>query len=87
MLREWINFISILYEKTLKEYMVDKNVDKREVLDMENFHNQYTDKRKKFSDTTKFEVEYIFSDVISQEFKSLEQVTKLNNFSVKILWI
>ena len=37
-------------------------------------------------DTTKFKVEDIFGDVISQASFSQEQITKLNNVSAKIFW-
>ena len=36
-------------------------------------------------DSTTFKVEYIFGDVISKDSISPEQITKLNNFSAKIL--
>ena len=29
-LRDWISFITILYEKTLKESMIDKKIDQKE---------------------------------------------------------
>ena len=38
-------------------------------------------------DSTKFKVEDIFSDVISKDSISREQITKLNNFLAKILQV
>ena len=32
-LKDWIKFITILYEKTLKESMVDKKIDEKEELE------------------------------------------------------
>ena len=36
-------------------------------------------------DSTKFEVEDIFGDVISKDTISTEQITKLNNFLAKMM--
>ena len=64
-LRDWINFITILYEKTLKESMVDKKIDQKEAEQLKQIYNHYVDKRKEIMDSTKFKVEDIFGDVIS----------------------
>ena len=84
-LRDWINFITLLYEKTLKEFMVDKKIDQKEAEQLKQIYNHYIDKRKEIMDSTKFKVEDIFSDVISKDSLSPEQITKLNNFLAKIL--
>ena len=84
-LRDWINFITILYEKTLKESMVDKKIDQKEAEQLKQIYNHYVDKRKEIMDSTKFKVEDIFGDVISKDSISPEQVTKLNNFLAKIM--
>ena len=84
-LRDWINFITILYEKTLKESMVDKKIDKKEAEQLKQIYNHYVDKRKEIMDSTKFKVEDIFGDVISKDSISPEQITKLNNFLAKII--
>ena len=36
---------------------------------------------------TQFKIEDIFTDVISKDTISPEQLTKLNNFSAKMMWI
>ena len=84
-LRDWINFITILYEKTLNQSMIDKKIDEKEALELKKIYNHYLDKRKQIMDSTKFKVEDIFGDVISKDPISPEQITKLNNFLAKIM--
>ena len=84
-LRGWINFITILYEKTLNHSMIDKKIDEKEALELKKIYNHYLDKQKEIIDSTKFKVEDIFGDVISKDFISPEQKTKLNNFLAKIM--
>ena len=79
-LRDWINFITILYEKTLNQSMIDKKIDEKEALELMKIYNHCIDKRKEIMDSTKFKVEDIFGDVISKDSISPEQITKLNNF-------
>ena len=83
--RDWINFITILYEKTLNQSMIDKKIDEREALELKKIYNHYLDKRKQIMDSTKFKVEDIFGDVVSKDSISLEQITKLNKFLEKIM--
>ena len=84
-LRDWINFITILYEKTLNESMIDKKIDEKEAQELKKIYNHYIDKRKEIMDSTKFKVEDIFGDIISKGSISPEQKTKLNNFLAKIM--
>ena len=84
-LRDWINFITILYEKTLNQSMIEKKIDEKEALELKKIYNHYIDKRKEIMDSTKFKVEEIFGDVISKDSISPEQITKLNNFLAKIM--
>ena len=84
-LRDWISFITILYEKTLNQSMIDKKIDEKQALELNKIYNHYIDKRKEIMDSTKFKVEDIFSDVISKHSISPEQITKLNNFLAKIM--
>ena len=79
-LRDWINFITILYEKTLNQSMIDKKIDEKEALELKKIYNHYIDKRKKIMDSTKFKVEDIFGDIVSKDSISPEQITELNNF-------
>ena len=46
-LRDWINFITILYEKTLNQSMADKKIDEKEALELTKKYNHYIDKKKK----------------------------------------
>ena len=86
-LRDWINFITILYEKTLNQSMIDKKFDQGEASEVKKSYNHYVDKRKKIMDSTKFKVEDMFTNVISKDTISTEQLTKLNNFLAKIMWV
>ena len=84
-LRDWINFITILYEKTLNQSLIDKKIDEKESLELKKIYNQYIDKRKEIMDSTKFKVEDIFGEVISKDTISNEQITEINNFLAKIM--
>ena len=84
-LRDWINVITLLYEKTLKESMIDKIINQKEADQLKQIYNHYVDKRKEIMDSTKFRVEDVFGDVISKDSISPEQITKLNNFLAKIM--
>ena len=44
-LRDWIIVITLLYEKTLKESMVDKKIDEKEAEELKKIYNQYIDKK------------------------------------------
>ena len=74
-LRDWINFITILYEKTLNHSMIDKKIHEKEALELKKIYNHYIDKRKEIMDSTKFKVEDIFGDVVSKDSISPEQLT------------
>ena len=65
--------------------MIDKNIVEKEALELKKKYNHYIDKREKIMNSTKFKVEDIFGDVISKDFISPEQITKLNNFLAKIM--
>ena len=84
-LRDWINFITILYENTLNQSMIDKQIDEKEAQELKKIYNHYVDKRKEIMDSTSFKVEDIFGDVISKDSISPEQITKLNNFLAKVM--
>ena len=84
-LRDWINVITLLYEKTLKQSMIDKKIDEKEALELKKTYNHYIDKRKEIMDSTKFKVEDIFGEVISKDTISQEQIIKLNNFLAKMM--
>ena len=74
-LRDWINFITILYEKTLKESRVDKKIDQKEADQLQQTYNHCVHKRTEVMNSTKIKLEDIFSDVISKDTISTEQIT------------
>ena len=84
-LKDWINVITLLYEKTLKESMVDKKIDQKEAEQLKQNYNHYLDKKSEIMKNTQFKVEDIFTDVISKDTISTEQITKLNNFLAKMM--
>ena len=84
-LRDWINVITLLYEKTLKQSIVDNKIDEKEAQELKKIYNHYLDKRKEIMKNTQFKVEDVFGDVISKDNFSREQITKLNNFLAKIM--
>ena len=84
-LRDWINVVTLLYEKTLKSSMVDKKIDEKEAQELKKIYNHYLDKRKKIMKNTQFKVEDVFGDVISKDNFSHEQITKLTKFLAKIM--
>ena len=63
--------------------MVDKKIDQKESDQLKQIYNHYVDKQEEIMDSTKFKVEDIFTDVISKDTISTEQITKLNNFLAK----
>ena len=84
-LRDWINVITLLYEKTLKESMIDKKINEKESEQLKQIYNHYVDKKSEIMKNTSFKVEDIFTDVISKDTISPEQITKLNNFLAKMM--
>ena len=84
-LRDWINVITLLYEKTLKESMIDKKIDEKEANQLKQIYNHYVDKRSEIMKNTSFKVEDVFNDIILKDTISQEQITKLNNFLAKMM--
>ena len=84
-LRDWIIVITLLYEKTLKESMIDKKINEKESEQLKQIYNLYFDKKSEIMRNTSFKVEDVFGDVISKDSISAEQITKLNNFLAKIM--
>ena len=37
--RDWISFITILYEKTINQSMIDKKIDEKEALELKKIYN------------------------------------------------
>ena len=84
-LRDWINVITLLYEKTLKQSMIDKKIDEKEAEQLKQTYNHYVDKSTEIMKNTSFRVEDVFGDVLSKDNFSEEQITKLNIFLAKIM--
>ena len=84
-IKDWINVITLLYEKTLKESMVDKKIDEKEANQLKQIYNHYVDKKSEIMKNTSFKVEDIFNDIIHKDTISPEQITKLNNFLAEIM--
>ena len=83
-LRDWINVITLLYEKTLKESMIDKKIDQKEAEQLKQIYNQYVDKKSEIMKNISFKVEEVFNDIIHKDTISQEQKIKLNNFLAKM---
>ena len=71
-LRDWINVITLLYEKTLKESMVDKVINRKEADQLKKIYNHYADKKSEIMKNTSFKVDDIFNDVINKDTISQE---------------
>ena len=84
-LRDWINVITLLYEKTLKESMIDKKIDQKEANQLKQIYNHYVDKKSEIMKNTAFRVEDVFNDIVHKDTISPEQITKLNNFLAKMM--
>ena len=84
-LRDWINVITLLYEKTLKESMIDKKIDEKKANQLKQIYNHYMDKKSEIMKNNSFKVEDVFNDVIHKDTISQEQITKLNNFLAKMM--
>ena len=79
-LRDWINVITLLYEKTLKQSMIDKKIDEKEAEQLKQIFNHYIEKTSEIMKNTQFKVEDAFGNVISKDKFSQEHIIKLNKF-------
>ena len=61
-LRNWKNVITLLFEKNLKQSMIDKTIDEKKAQEPKKIYIHYLDKRKDFMKNTSLEVD-IFGDV------------------------
>ena len=84
-IKDWINVATLLYEKTLKESMIDKKFDSKEADQLKQIYNHYIDKKEEIMKNTSFKVEDVFNDIIHKDTISTEQITKLNNFLAKMM--
>ena len=53
-LRDWINVITLLYEKTLKQSMFDKKIVEKEAQELKKTYNPCIDKRSEIMKNTQF---------------------------------
>ena len=65
--------------------MVVKNIEENEAEELKNISNNYLDKRKDIMKKTQFKVEDVFSDVITKDNFSQDQITKRNKNLAKIM--
>ena len=84
-LRDWINVITLLYEKTMKESMIDKVINQKEADQLKQIYNHYVDKKSEIMKNTSLKVEDIFNDVINKDTISQEQIIKRNNVLAKVM--
>ena len=84
-LRDWINVITLLYKKTLKESMIVKKIDEKESEQLKQIYYHYIDKKSEIRKNTQFKFEDVFTDVISKDTISTEQIIKLNNILANIM--
>ena len=78
-LREWINVITLLYEKRLNQSMIDKKIDAKKAEELKKTYNHYLVKIRD-CEITNCEVEDVFGIVVSRDKFIQEQITKPNNF-------
>ena len=57
--------------------MIDQKIDEKESEQLKQINNQYVDKKSEIMKNTQFKVEDVFTDVISKDTISTEQITNL----------
>ena len=72
-LRDWKIAITLKYEKTLLQSMVDKKVDDKDAQELKKLYNHSLDKRTDIMKTTQFKEEGVFGDTLGNESVSPEQ--------------
>ena len=69
----------------MRQSVIDKKIDDKEAEQLKQIDNHYSDKKSEIMKNTQFKVEDVFTDVISKDTISTEQITKLNNFLAKMM--
>ena len=84
-LNEDVGFIviTLLYERTLKQSLVDNKTDEKEELELKKICNKYLDERNELMKNTQFKVEDNFGDVIGKGKNSQDQLFKPKIFQAK----
>ena len=70
-------------KRQLKNLRLIKKTDEKESNQLKQIYNHYIDKNSEIMKNTQFKVEDVFTDVISKDTTSAEQITKLNSFYPK----
>ena len=83
-LRDHVNMITLLYEKTLTESMMNKKIDEKEGENLKQIYNHYLEKRKDFMKSTKFSDEEGFGKMNMTDTINPGQIQTLNFFLAKI---
>ena len=68
-----------------KNQWLIKEIDQKESEELKKIYNHYIDKRSEIMKNTQFKVEDNFGDVMSKDYFSQEQITKLNIFLANIM--
>ncbi len=84
-LRDYINMITLLYEKTLTKSMMDKKIDEKEGEELKQIYNHHLEKKKNIMNNTRFSVEEVFGKMNVSDTINAEQIQKLNTFLAKIM--
>ena len=83
--KDWFIIITVLYEKTLKTSMMGKKIDGKEAIELKKIYNHYLEKRDEIMTNTSVKAENVFGNKINEDSSSPEQITKPNNFLVKVV--
>ena len=79
-IRDWMNVITLPFEKTVKQSMLDKKTNDKEIQELKTIHNHYLDKKSEIMKNTEFKVEHIFGDIIGKDIIGQDQIITLKNF-------
>ena len=81
----WINVLTVIYKKTLKQSMTDKKVDDKDANEIEKLYNLCLDKRTDIMKSTLIIVEIAFCDLLNKDSLSPDKITEYSNFLVKMM--
>ena len=84
-MRDWIDVITLLNEKTLEQSLIDKKIDEKETEELMKIYDHCLDKRSEIMKNTQFKVEDVIGDVMNKDSFSTEHITKLKNFLAKMM--
>ena len=84
-LPDWIILITLLYEKTLGQSMIDKEIAEEKAKELKKIYEHYVDKRSEIIKNTQFKVEDLFGEIINKDNFSQDQIIKPNKFLTKMM--